>query len=541
MAVCGVIAEYDPFHRGHLWQLAEIRRRLGADTAVVTVMSGSFVQRGEPALCGKHARAEMALRGGANLVLELPSPWSCAPAEIFARGGVALLAASGVVTHMAFGCESGDLAPLSQAAACLDSGIYGAGLRRFLDEGMTFAAARQAVVGALAGDAAGACLDRPNNNLAVEYLRSLSALKSGVRLLALPRMGADHHSDGPGPYASASAVRRRILAGEAWRDLVPETTAAILDRELAAGRAPASLTLCGRAVLARLRTMSEEDFRPYDGGGRACTTGSTTACARPAPWRSCWHMSRPGATPWPGCGGCCCTAIWPAAGGAGPDAALSAVLGADSRGRALLREMGDRAALPVLTKPADVRKLGEEARTLFAREAGGRTCTPWPVPNRPGPARNIPTAPSCCNGRGTATDRKERHMRSKRNAFAAFLAVWTLLLSACGQPENSGDPGPVLHGPGLQPYADGGPGGVPGEGRRRGGLLPVPAAQLGGDQPGGAVRGGPGDGPAQRGPVQPADAGGAGRRRRGGQSHGRGRAGPAGRGAGAAHALLRGD
>lgn len=387
MAVCGVIAEYDPFHRGHLWQLAEIRRRLGADTAVVTVMSGSFVQRGEPALCGKHARAEMALRGGANLVLELPSPWSCAPAEIFARGGVALLAASGVVTHMAFGCESGDLAPLSQAAACLDSGIYGAGLRRFLDEGMTFAAARQAVVGALAGDAAGACLDRPNNNLAVEYLRSLSALKSGVRPLALPRMGADHHSDGPGPYASASAVRRRILAGEAWRDLVPETTAAILDRELAAGRAPASLTLCGRAVLARLRTMSEEDFRPYDGGGeglyhrfydgvgQARSVEELLAYVKTRRYpmarlrRMLLHSY---------------LGLLPAERDRTPP--YLRVLGADSRGRALLREMGDRAALPVLTKPADVRKLGEEARTLFAREAGWTDLytLACPEPARPG-------------------------------------------------------------------------------------------------------------------------------------------------------------
>lgn len=86
MAVAGVIAEYNPFHRGHAWQLAEVRRRLGEDTAVIACMSGNFVQRGDFAIAGKHARAEMALRGGADLVLELPTPWSAAAAERFAQG-----------------------------------------------------------------------------------------------------------------------------------------------------------------------------------------------------------------------------------------------------------------------------------------------------------------------------------------------------------------------------------------------------------------------------------------------------------------------
>ena len=109
MTVAGVIAEYNPFHRGHAWQLGEIRRRLGADAGIVVCMSGNFVQRGDFAVLNKHARAEMALEGGADLVLELPTPWACAGAERFAQGGVAALAGAGVVTHLAFGSECGDL------------------------------------------------------------------------------------------------------------------------------------------------------------------------------------------------------------------------------------------------------------------------------------------------------------------------------------------------------------------------------------------------------------------------------------------------
>ena len=102
MAVAGIIAEYHPFHRGHAWQIEAVRRQLGEDTAVVVAMSGNFVQRGDFAVFGKHARAEMALAGGADLVLEIPTPWASATAERFAQGGVAILAATGVVSHLAF-------------------------------------------------------------------------------------------------------------------------------------------------------------------------------------------------------------------------------------------------------------------------------------------------------------------------------------------------------------------------------------------------------------------------------------------------------
>ena len=120
MNVAGIIAEYNPFHRGHAWQIDETRRALGADTAVVCAMSGHWVQRGECAVTDKWTRAAMALRGGADLILELPTPWACASAETFARGGVGVLAAAGVVDTLSFGSESGDLEGLRRAAACLD-------------------------------------------------------------------------------------------------------------------------------------------------------------------------------------------------------------------------------------------------------------------------------------------------------------------------------------------------------------------------------------------------------------------------------------
>ncbi len=369
MAVAGIIAEYNPFHRGHAWQLAELRRQLGADTAVVVCMSGNFVQRGDFAIMNKHARAEAALLGGADLVLELPAPWSAAGAERFAQGGVALLAGSGVVTHLAFGSESGALEPLQAAADCLDGGAYPEALRRFSGAGVTFAAARQAAVRYLAGEAAD-CLSRPNDILAVEYLRALNARKSKMIPLALPRMGAGHDSGEAGEYSSASFLRERILSGRDVSRLLPGPSAAVLSRETEAGRAPVTWRTCQRAILYRLRTMSEEDFRLYDGGNEglyhrfyaAVHTETAVEDILTAVKTRRYPMARLRRMMLQACLGV------PQA-GQGETPPYLRVLGAGERGRELLSRMRRSASLPVITRPGHIRRLDGEIQRIFDQEA----------------------------------------------------------------------------------------------------------------------------------------------------------------------------
>ncbi len=371
MAVAGIIAEYNPFHRGHAWQLAELRRRLGEGTGVVAVMSGNFVQRGDFAILEKHARAEMALRGGADLVLELPTPWACATAERFAWGGVSLLAATGVVTHLAFGSETGEASPLLAAAECLDGEAYPSVLGRFLGEGVSFAAARQAAVRTLAGEAAD-CLSRPNDNLAVEYLRALRRVNGEMEPLALPRVGEGHDSDGAGEYPSASAIRRRVLAGEAAEEeLLPGSSFEVLARERAAGRGPVTAARCERAVLSRLRRLPEEAYRSWDGGKEglyhrfydAVRRGASLEGILAAVKTKRYSLARlrrlalhayldvtvPGREETP---------------------PYLRVLGANGRGRSLLRQMEKTAARPVVTKPAYALRLGGAAEALMRRESG---------------------------------------------------------------------------------------------------------------------------------------------------------------------------
>ena len=285
MRTAGIISEYNPFHRGHAWQIGELRRRLGAETAVVCAMSGSFVQRGDFAVMRTHARAEAAVRGGADLVLELPLPWAIASAEGFAAGGVGVLAATGAVDTLVFGSECGDTETLKAVAAALESESFAAYLRQGLQEGVSFAAAREAAARKLLGEKA-AVLAQPNDILGVEYCKALLRQHSALVPLALPRRGAAHDAPldaAPGRYASASALRALVRAGGAAA-LAPHVPPACLrlymqaeaEGDILDGRA------FGIAVLSRLRAMDA----PCGARPRAWRTGSPPPFRAQARWTS---------------------------------------------------------------------------------------------------------------------------------------------------------------------------------------------------------------------------------------------------------------
>lgn len=209
MPVFGVICEYDPFHLGHRWMLEQLRQQ----GPVVCAMSGCFTQRGEFAAVNKFARAEMAVRNGADLVLELPTPWAVSGAERFARGGVELLQKAGVVTHLAFGSECGDLEALRRVEACLSGGAYQDAVRQRLEGGETFARCRQLAVEKLLGPQDAALLAQPNNILAIEYLKALRRADFPMEPVTFPRRGGQH--DGPvmEGIAPASHIRRLLRTG----------------------------------------------------------------------------------------------------------------------------------------------------------------------------------------------------------------------------------------------------------------------------------------------------------------------------------------
>ena len=205
MKVTGIIAEYNPFHQGHAYHLSRARELTGADRILI-VMGGNFMQRGEPAIIDKYTRTEMALRNGADLVLELPAASATGSAEYFAEGAVELLDASGVVNELCFGSEPEDYQEL---------------LRAELKKGKTFPEARETALSAFLPKQS--LLASPNNILAIEYIKALKRRKSSIRPLTIQRLGSYHGENGqpagaphtvsgnlPESFASASTIRCQL-------------------------------------------------------------------------------------------------------------------------------------------------------------------------------------------------------------------------------------------------------------------------------------------------------------------------------------------
>lgn len=249
MTVCGITAEYNPFHTGHLHHIAETRRLLGENAVIVCVMSGNFVQRGDFAVLDKYARAEMAVRCGADLAVELPLASALSSAEGFAQGAVQTLAALGCDT-VSFGAETADTALLLRAAAALDTlppeGNAGA-------PHLSYAARRQEELGKIDKRAA-ALLDSPNNILAVEYCRAMRPL--GLHPLAVLRQGAAHDAAAPqSGFASASLLRQHLREGDFafCTRFMPPAAQTVWQQAVACGQAPVSLP--EDTLLALLRTV----------------------------------------------------------------------------------------------------------------------------------------------------------------------------------------------------------------------------------------------------------------------------------------------
>ena len=258
MNLVGIVAEYSPFHAGHRRHILETRRTLG-ECAVVTVMSGNFVQRGDCAITDKWSRAAAALAGGADLVLELPTVWACASAEAFAHGAVAILKEAGA-RALSFGSESGDAAALERAAQALDSGTYRQALRAYLDKGLPFARCRHLALQELLGEEGASCLASPNDNLGVEYLRAARHLGISPRVVAVPRVGAGHDGGDHPDYPSASHLRALIHRGELPMDN------------------PAGLGYNERGVLSRLRALEGADFAALPDCGEGLANRLYRAC-----------------------------------------------------------------------------------------------------------------------------------------------------------------------------------------------------------------------------------------------------------------------
>ena len=240
-----IICEFNPFHNGHKYILEKARGLTGEP--VLAIMSGSFTQRGEPALCSKFERAKAALQNGADLVVELPAVYAVASAQRFALGGVNIAKAFGA-GFLAFGCECDDLAVLQDAAGALKNPEVNEEIAILMKSGEYYPKAVEQAVRKICGGSVADVLTSPNNILAVEYLRALDG--SEIKPLPVRRVATAHDSgETNGNFASASKIREMLRAGLDSSEFMPSV--------------PSELTYSQsleRAILFKLRSMTADDF-----------------------------------------------------------------------------------------------------------------------------------------------------------------------------------------------------------------------------------------------------------------------------------------
>lgn len=262
MKISGIICEYNPFHNGHLYHIRETRKN-GA-THIVAVMSGNFVQRGDTAIMDKLDRARLAVRSGADLVIELPVQYCLSSAEYFASGAVWLLNSLGAVDELSFGSECGDVQKLQKAleAVELTAVFHSDDIRKIMEKGYTYPRALTSVLNGINAEAAD-IISEPNNLLAIEYMRALKKFSSGMKPYTIKRINAAHDGLTAGNgYASASYIREK-LAAERRASAISEYTTSIwteaVSNAIRKGET-ASLNRLERVLLYKLRSTTVEEI-----------------------------------------------------------------------------------------------------------------------------------------------------------------------------------------------------------------------------------------------------------------------------------------
>lgn len=275
MVVLGIIAEYNPFHNGHMYHIDQSVKLIKPDYTIA-VMSGHFTQRGEAAVIDKWERTEMALRSGIDLVIELPAAYSSQTAELFAFGGIQLLNHTGVVTHISFGSEAGDIRLLSSVARILsdEPTQFKSLLKEHLGKGLSFPQARYRAIieyssslgrNSLSEDQWKKVISSSNSILALEYLKALYRTNSSIKPVTIPRKGPSYSStDINDQISSATAIRNELVNRMRW-DIIartmPPSSFGILKNAIASGKGPVTNRSLEQLLLGIIRRSSSMEIK----------------------------------------------------------------------------------------------------------------------------------------------------------------------------------------------------------------------------------------------------------------------------------------
>ena len=362
MKAAGIVCEYNPFHLGHRYHLEKTRECGGDNDVIVCALSGDFVQRGEPAAISKFARAEAAVRCGADIVVELPSVWAMQSAEGYAEAAVSILAGMGV-SRLAFGAETDDPAGLEETARMLSSESFEKALAAAVKErsGISYAAVREDLLREFCGEKAD-LLKTANNILAIEYMKAVIRKGYGISFSPVRRVGAGHDSVSEDKIRSASDIREMMLKGEDISAFVPEASCEVITAEIRNGKGPVSLASIEQALVSRLRSMDREDFMKVKDcdeelAGRISDAVYANYALNDiflAAKTKKYAYSRVRRV-------CVCAALGITAEMQEGEPPYIRILAADPKGQAYIRELKKKSPdIPLATKAADIPKMGEK-------------------------------------------------------------------------------------------------------------------------------------------------------------------------------------
>lgn len=258
MKITGIICEYNPMHNGHVYHIK--RTRENGATHIIAVMSGNFVQRGETAVMSKHFRASLALRGGADLVIEIPAAYSLASAEFYASGAVGILDSLGCCDELSFGSECGDIDMLKKTAEAVND-LSIDDIEKKMKLGITYPAAVTELIKEKYGLKFYDIIASPNNILGVEYIKALGKLSSDITPFTVKRSGAAHDSDNiSGNTASASYIRKCMSENIDFKSVVPDHVYNGYEKCRLDGKL-SDMNNLERIILYKLRTSSVNDLK----------------------------------------------------------------------------------------------------------------------------------------------------------------------------------------------------------------------------------------------------------------------------------------
>ena len=366
MITVAIICEYNPFHYGHLHQIEHIRSEFGSDTRIIAIMSGNYVQRGEVAVADKLTRAKSAVECGVNLVLELPFPYCASSAEFFARAGVSIADALGIVNILSFGSECGSLEKLSHIAKLTENEEFLKTVRSLTDSDPKLSHPKASVM-ALETLAGKDYIElSPNNLLGIEYIKALNEIRSSVLPHTIQRFGANYRESDTvsGSIQSATAIRALINREDRnWVSYLPSPMAQSLTSDISNGSAPCDINRLSSMMIGHLRLNLQpaNDSIHEAGGGlynrlsamslkantfneltNLAVTGKYTASRiRRAILNSILGVTSSAVRERP---------------------AYTQLLAMDSDGRAMLKQIRKHGNITVITKPSRIDEMTDEGR-----------------------------------------------------------------------------------------------------------------------------------------------------------------------------------